>query len=117
MGLTLLEKLDSSCSDISLQDSIQKQVQRIIATRMYIKEASNSDNHISGFGIPEFSRYYADNPSAITEYLAIIRSRILALEPRLDDIQVLSIQTEQSKAGCQLAMKIGDTTISEYFYF
>lgn len=117
MNITLLEKLDDSCSGISLQESVCRQVQRIISTRIYVRDDDPANSYITGFGLPEIVELYTDDSSARQAYRDLIREKLLALEPRLTDVQVIAVSSAASTASCRLKLQLGQHTIEERFFF
>lgn len=112
---TLLEKLDSSCQQLSLEESVCNQVQRIISSRMYLGDKPVLDSWVTGFGVPEVVDEYSQSENE--EYLKILRKKILEFEPRLIDVKVKSITSYTDRAQCQLLLKLDEGEIEERFFF
>lgn len=114
---TLLEKLDTSCTDLSLRESVCNQVQRIISTRMYLGNTPIIDSWVTGFGLPEVVGEHANVGDAHVYYRELIREKILAFEPRLIDVQVQELTSYTDRASCQLLLQLENEEIKEQFFF
>lgn len=114
---TLLEKLDTSCAHLSLQESVCHQVQRIISTRMYLGLKPVFDSWVTGFGVPEIVEEYANAGNDHDEYREILRQKILEFEPRLTDVKVKSLNSYTDRANCQLVLQLAECEIEEQFFF
>ena len=117
MAITLLEKLDSSCRNHSLQESICDQIQRVISTRTYLGLNSADNTCVTGFGVPEIVDQYRANEEQQKHYCGIIRQQILLLEPRVNEVEVKSISSDGSCGKCHLTITIGKETFTEKFSF
>ena len=117
MNITLLEKLDGSCSQLSLQESVCHQVQRIISSRAYARDDDSLHNYITGFGMPEIIDLHTDDSGARQAYRDLTRERLLALEPRLTDVQVIAVNSAENTSSCRLKLQLGQQTIEEHFFF
>ena len=114
---TLLEKLDSSCAEVSLQESVCSQVQRIISTRTYLGSKPTLDSWVTGFGVPEIVDEYAGPGSDHEEYRRLLKQKILEFEPRLVDVKVKSLNSYTDRANCQLILQLAECEIEEQFFF
>jgi predicted component of type VI protein secretion system len=117
MNRTLLEKLDSRCHRQTLQQSVCQQVQRILATRSYRRAMDGAGSFVVAFGIPELLDQFKGDDDAQRIYRQRIREQLLALEPRLTDVDVKAIHSDGSRAHCQLILHLGQEQVSEHFYF
>ncbi len=117
MGKTLLEKTDSSAAQISLLESVLNQVQRIVSARTYLGAEPDVESYVTGFGVPEIVDLYATNSDNHLHYREVIRRQILALEPRLVNVQVKSIQSHTDRASCELVLQLEQETVEEQFFF
>lgn len=117
MTLTLLEKLDRTRHRLTLEQSVCDQIQRIVSTRTYLGDAPDWLSYVTAFGVPEIVDQFAVNSEEHEQYRATIRRQILALEPRVQDVEVQAIQVQGDRAFCQLAIKLKDIAIQERFYF
>lgn len=114
---TLLEKLDASCSELSLRESVCNQVQRIISTRMYLGQKPVLNTWVTGFGVPEVVSEYADPGDDHALYRELIRKKILEFEPRLLDVQVKSLKSFSDRSSCQLVLTLEEGDVEEQFFF
>ncbi|ASP39824.1 hypothetical protein CHH28_14585 [Bacterioplanes sanyensis] len=117
MNRTLLEKLDERCHQQTTRQSICHQVQRILTTRSYRRAGQASGAYVTAFGIPELLDQYAGDSAAHQKYQDIIKQQVLALEPRLNDVEVKSIQSSSLQASCQLVLHTEQGSIEEVFFF
>ena len=117
MGKTLLEKLDSQAEHISLRESVLNQVQRIISSRTYPGFSPEHPSYVTGFGVPEIVDQYANDSDNHGMYRNILRSQILALEPRLINVEVKSIESHTDRASCQLVLQMEQVSVEEQFFF
>jgi predicted component of type VI protein secretion system len=120
MSKTLFEKLDSACHQISIQESICQQIQRIISTRSYggFKSLMNlEDGHyINAFGMAAIVDQYGSNDE-YKYYRHLLRQQILALEPRLNEVEVIELSSPFSSVKCQLLLTMVSENNNEQFYF
>lgn len=114
---TLLEKLDTSCSDLSLRESVCNQVQRIISTRMYLGAKPTLNTWVTGFGVPEVVSEYANPGDQHAAYRALIRKKILEFEPRLIDVHVKSLKSYSDRSSCELVLTLEEGDVEEQFFF
>ncbi len=117
MAKTLFEKLDGSSAALSLKESVYNQVQRIISTRTYLGSAPEVDSYVSGFGVPEIVDKYATSNDDHQQFRRIIRQQILALEPRVKEVEVKAIYSHTYRASCQLLLQLEEGSLDEQFFF
>lgn len=117
MSKTLLEKLDSSCTDLSLRESVRNQVQRIISTRMYLGDTPVFDSWVTGFGLPEIVNEHTNVGDAHIYFRSLLRKKILEFEPRISDVKVMSLIHYTDRASCQLLLRLNTIDIEEQFFF
>lgn len=117
MNRTLLEKLDGRCHRQDSKQSICQQVQRILTTRCYRYAKDGTGSYVTAFGIPELLEQYAGDSSAHLHFRQLIRQQLLALEPRLSDVEVKTIHAHALQASCQLVLHTEQGPIEELFFF
>ncbi|MBX2807770.1 MAG: hypothetical protein KTR20_03980 [Cellvibrionaceae bacterium] len=114
---TLLEKLDSSCKNITFETSVFNQVQRIISTRMYLGYKPEVESWVTGFGVPAIVDEYSYSSTKDTLYFSMLRKKILQLEPRLSDIKIIKLMHYNDRGHCHIVMKLDDKEVEEQFFF
>ena len=114
---TLLEKLDGSCTDLSLRESVCNQVQRIISTRMYLGSTPIVDSWVTGFGLPEVVGEHSNVGDAHVYYRELIRKKILEFEPRLVNVKVKALTSYTDRASCKLLLQLENEELEEQFFF
>lgn len=114
---TLLEKIDQDSRYLSLQKSVLSQIQRVISTRTYLGSNPSDNSYVTGFGLPEIVDQYAANEDQQWRYCQLIRTQILLLEPRISDVEIKAISSDESRGNCQLLIRLGKETMTETFYF
>lgn len=117
MGRTLLEKMDSSLNKLSLEESVCRQVERIVSTRIYREGKGDSGSFVTAFGVPELVGAYEINDDSHEENKKTICKQIKTLEPRIEDVEVKAIDSMSGSASCQLKLKIKESVVEEQFHF
>ena len=67
--------------------------------------------------MPEIIDLHTDDSGARQVYRDLMRERLLALEPRLTDVQVIAVNSAASTSSCKLKLQLGQQTIEERFFF
>ena len=114
---TLLEKLDSSQPEISLKQSVCNQVQRIISTRMYLGAEPVFHSWVTGFGTPQIVDEYSHVGNQHERYQQLLREKILAFEPRVNEVKVKRLKNYSDRLYCHLVLSLDHIEIEEKFFF
>lgn len=114
---TLLEKLDTACTDFSLKESVCNQVQRIISTRMYLGSEPDHQSWVTAFGVPQIVDEHANVGDEHIRYKALLKQSILKFEPRVKNVEVKSMKSFSDRASCQLVLTLVEGEIEERFFF